>query len=134
MQSNTNGPFTMTSQRPATISQYIDSAPREGQPHLHRLHAILKSVAPEAAEAIKWGNPFFVEPRFLFAFSAFKAHLNFAPTAKALAQFREELGPYKATQHMLQVRYDQPLPEALIRRIAAQCVEEVAAREDDGFW
>ena len=38
---------------------------------------ILKSVAPEAEEAIKWGTPFFVEPRFLFAFSAHKAHLNF---------------------------------------------------------
>ena len=60
----------MASKRPTTIAEYIRAAPREGQPHLRRLYAILKSVAPEAEEAIKWGTPFFVEPRFLFAFSA----------------------------------------------------------------
>ena len=43
----------MTSKRPTTIAEYIQAAPREGQPHLRRLYAILKSVAPEAEEAIK---------------------------------------------------------------------------------
>ncbi len=46
----------MASKRPTTIAEYIQAAPREGQPHLRRLYAILKSVAPEAAEAIKWGG------------------------------------------------------------------------------
>ena len=58
--------------RASTIPEYIQAAPREDQPHLQRLYAILKSVAPEAQEAIKWGNPFFIEPQFLFAFSAHK--------------------------------------------------------------
>jgi len=74
----------MTAQRPATIDEYIRAAPREGHPHLRRLYALLKSVAPDAEEAIKWGTPFFVEPRFLFAFSAHKAHLNFTPTAAGM--------------------------------------------------
>ncbi len=69
-------PGEMASKRPTTIAEYIRAAPRDGQPHLRRLYAILKSVAPEAEEAIKWGTPFFVEPRFLFAFSAHKAHLS----------------------------------------------------------
>ena len=69
--------YELASNRTTTIPEYIRSAPREGQPHLRRLYEILKSVAPEAEEAIKWGVPFFVEPRFLFAFSAHKAHLNF---------------------------------------------------------
>ena len=80
----------MASKRPTTIAEYIRAAPREGQPHLRRLYAILKRVAPEAEEAIKWGTPFFVEPRFLFAFSAHKAHLDFAPTAAGLKAFRQE--------------------------------------------
>lgn len=69
----------MPPKRPATIADYIAAAPRQAQPHLRRLYALLKSVAPEAEEVIKWGTPFFVEPRFVFAFSAHKAHLNFAP-------------------------------------------------------
>jgi uncharacterized protein YdhG (YjbR/CyaY superfamily) len=124
----------MTNKRPTTIAEYIRTAPREGQPHLRRLRAILKSVAPEAEEAIKWGTPFFIEPRFLFAFSAHKAHLNFAPTAAALERFRQELEKHKTTKETFQIPYNQPLPEGLIRKIAQYRVREVRERKDDSFW
>lgn len=119
---------------PTTIAAYIRAAPREGQPHLRRLYAILKEVAPQAEEAIKWGTPFFVEPRFLFAFSAHKAHLNFAPTESGLAAFGKELEAHKTTKGLLQIPYAQSLPEDLIRKIAAYRVRVVAEREDDAFW
>jgi uncharacterized protein YdhG (YjbR/CyaY superfamily) len=124
----------MASKRPTTIAEYIRAAPREGQPHLRRLYAILKSVAPEAEEAVKWGNPFFVEPRFLFAFSAHKAHLSFAPTAAALEQFRTELEQHKTTKNFLQIPYNESLPEDLIRKIAEYRLGVVREREDDAFW
>jgi uncharacterized protein YdhG (YjbR/CyaY superfamily) len=119
---------------PATIAEYIEAAPREGQPHLRRLYAILKSVAPEAKEAIKWGNPFFIEPRFLFAFSAHKAHINFAPSEAALVRFRKELEKHRTTRNFLQIPYNEPLPEDLIRKIAEHRLLEVRKREDDAFW
>ena len=124
----------MASKRPTTIAEYIRAAPREGQPHLRRLYAILKSVAPEAEEVIKWGTPFFVEPRFVFAFSAHKAHCNFAPTPTALKAFRKELEKHKTTKHYLQIPYSKPVPENLIRKIAEYRLREVREREDDAFW
>jgi uncharacterized protein YdhG (YjbR/CyaY superfamily) len=125
----------MASKRPTTISEYIQAAPLEGQPHLQQLYAILKSVAPEAEEAIKWGTPFFVEPRFLFAFSAHKAHLNFSPTAATLEPFQEDLEDYKITSSgLLQIPYNKPLPEDLIRKIAEYRLREVRERLDDAFW
>ncbi len=124
----------MAGKRPTTITQYIRAAPREGQPHLRRLHAILKSVAPKAEEVIKWGIPFFVEPRFLFAFSAHKAHCNFAPTAAALEAFRKEVEKHKTTKGTLQIPYNKPLPEGLIRKIAKYSLRDVREREDDAFW
>lgn len=124
----------MASKRPTTIAAYIRAAPREGQPHLRRLYAILKSIAPEAEETIKWGTPFFVEPRFLFAFSAHKAHVNFAPTAAGLEPFRKELERHRTTQNYLQIPYDASLPEDLIRKIAERRVRDVRAREDHAFW
>ncbi len=120
--------------RPKTIPEYIKAAPPQGQPHLRRLYAILKKAAPKAKEAIKWNTPFFVEPRFLFAFSAHKAHISFAPMAKALDQFREELKAHDTTKNFLKVPYDKPLPEALIRKIAKYCVQNVSDRQDDRFW
>ncbi|MES1265612.1 MAG: DUF1801 domain-containing protein [Variovorax sp.] len=124
----------MATKRPTTIAGYIRAAPREGQPHLRRLYAILKDVAPEAEEAIKWGAPFFIEPRFLFAFSAHKAHLNFTPMAAGLAPFRKELEKHKTTMGALQVPYDKPLPENLIRKIAERRLQDVRKRKDDAFW
>ena len=124
----------MATKRPTTIAEYILAAPREGQPHLRRLYAILKSVAPEAEETIKWGTPFFVEPRFLFAFSAHKAHLNFTPMAAGLEPFRKELETHKTTKGMLQIPYGKPLPETLIRRIAEHRLRDVRKRKDDAFW
>ncbi|MGH8618043.1 MAG: iron chaperone [Burkholderiales bacterium] len=124
----------MAGKRPTTIADYIRGAPHEGQPHLRRLYALLKGVAPEAEETIKWGTPFFVEPRFLFAFSAHKAHLDFAPMASGLAPFRKELAKHRTTRNFLQIPYDQPLPESLIRRIAKHRLREVRKRKDDAFW
>ena len=124
----------MASNRPTTIAEYIRAAPRDAQPHLRRLYAILKSVAPDAEEVIKWGNPFFVEPRFLFAFSAHKAHLSFAPTAATLEAFRKELKQHKTTKNFLQIPYNQSLPEDLIRKIAEYQLRAVREREDDAFW
>lgn len=128
------GSSEVASKRPTTIAEYIRAAPREGQPHLRRLYAILKRVAPEAEEAIKWGTPFFVEPRFLFAFSGHKAHCNFAPSPTALEAFRKELEDHKTTKNYLQIPYNEPVPEDLVRRIAEYCLREVSEREDDNFW
>ncbi|HSU54104.1 MAG TPA: DUF1801 domain-containing protein [Candidatus Dormibacteraeota bacterium] len=124
----------MASKPPKTIADYIRGAPREGQPHLRRLYAILESVAPKAEQTIKWGMPFFVEPRFLFAFSAHKAHLNFAPTAAALEEFRKELKKHKTTKNMLQIAYEDRLPEELIRKIAEYRLWHVGESKEDGFW
>lgn len=125
----------MAGKRPTTIAEYIEAAPREGQSHLNRLYAILKSVAPEAEEAIKWNTPFFVEPRFLFGFSAHKAHLGFTPSLAGLEPFRKELKQHETTSAgILKIPYSEPLPEDLIRRIAEQRLRFVSEREDDSFW
>ena len=124
----------MQGTRATTIAEYIQRAPDAGQALLRELYTLLRQAAPDAQEAIKWGNPFFVEPRFLFAFSAHKAHLSFAPGADAMAAFREELSQHRTTKHFLQVPYTQPLPAGLIRRMAEYRVKALSERDDDGFW
>jgi uncharacterized protein YdhG (YjbR/CyaY superfamily) len=120
--------------KPTTIAAYIDAAPAAGQELLRQLYAILKDVAPDAEEAIKWGAPFFIEPRFLYSFSAHKAHLNFTPGTEVLRKFSKELEPHRTTEHFLQIPYGQPLPEKLIRKMAKYQLKRVSQREDDSFW
>ena len=120
--------------KPATIAEYIASAPSQSQPHLRKIYAILKSVAPDAEETIKWNTPFFVEPRFLFAFSATKKHCNFAPSPETLQAFCDELADHSTTKNYLQLPYTQPVPDKLVRKIAKHQLKRVSERDDDNFW
>ena len=122
----------MPAKRPTTIAEYIRAARPEARPHLRRLHAILKSVAPKATGTIKWGVPHYVNPRFVFAYSAHKAHISFAPSPSALKQFRKELVEFETTTNFLKLPYDQPLPEALIRKLAQYRLRNMG--DGDTFW
>lgn len=120
--------------RPATIAEYIAAAPAAGRPLLRELYGILKGAAPQAQEVIKWNTPFFIEPRFVYAFSAHKVHASFAPPAAALEHFQAALQALKTTKGTIVLPYDQPLPEGLIRQIADYSVQRVRERSGDGFW
>jgi uncharacterized protein YdhG (YjbR/CyaY superfamily) len=118
--------------KPTTVDEYIKAAPKEAQEKLHEIRAILQKVAPKATENLKWGNPVFEENRILFAYAAFKSHMNFMPTPSALEPFKEELADYKTGKGTVRFPYDKPLPKTLIKKIAAYRAKDV--RENDARW
>ena len=122
----------MPAPRPKTVAEYIDAAPERAQPLLREIRSILKEVAPDATEAIKWGSPVLEEKRILFSYSAHKTHMNFMPTGPALTSFEKELAAFKRGKDTIQFPYDEPLPADLIRRIASYRLKQV--RENDARW
>jgi uncharacterized protein YdhG (YjbR/CyaY superfamily) len=122
----------MTKSRPKTVDEYIDRSPREAQAMLRELRAILKKVAPKANETLKWGSPVFEDGRILFSYSAYKLHLNFMPTKPAMEPFMKDLSRFRTGKDTIQFPYGQPLPRALIRRIAAYRLTQVKAH--DARW
>ena len=118
--------------KPTTVEEYINIAPKEAQEKLHELRSILKKVVPNATETLKWGSPVFEKKRILFAYTAFKSHLNFMPTRSTLDFFKEELATYTTGKDTIQFPYDKPLPKALIRKIAAYRAKDV--KENDARW
>ena len=114
---------------PATINEYIDAASPEARSHLRTMYRILKSVAPEGTEAIKWGVPIFWERRVLFGFAAYKAHVSFGPGEPAMNRFANELKNYKIGKGTMQIPYDQPLPEELVLKIAKYCITDLRENE-----
>lgn len=115
-----------------TIDEYIKTSPKEAQEKLREIHAILKDVAPNATEAIKWRTPVFEEKRILFSFSAHKTHINFMPTRSSLDPFIEELKEYETGKDTIQFPYDKPLPKGLIRKIATYRRKDVL--ENGALW
>jgi len=122
----------MPNSKPTTVDEYIALAPKEAQEKLTELRSILKKVAPNATETLKWGSPVFEEKRILFAYAAFKTHINFVPTRSTLSVFEDELAEYTTGKDSIQFPYNKPLPKTLIRKIAAYRATDV--RENDARW
>ena len=99
---------------------------------LRELRALLKKIAPNAAEGLKWGSPVLEEGRILFAYTAHKDHLNFVPTGPAMEPFKDKLVGYKLGKDSVQFPYDKPLPKPLIRKLAAYRAKQV--RHEDARW
>jgi uncharacterized protein YdhG (YjbR/CyaY superfamily) len=122
----------MPKTKPTTVDQYIDAAPEQAREKLREMRALLKKVAPNATETLKWGYPVFEEGRILFSYSAHKYHLNFFPTSPAMEPFKEELAKFKTGKDTIQFPYDKPLPKGLIRKIASYRAKQV--RDNDARW
>ena len=122
----------MPTTKPTTVDEYINAAPIEAREKLSEIREILKNVAPNATEALKWGSPVFEEKRILFAYTAFKSHLNFMPTHSSLIPFKKELEKFVTGKDTIQFPYNKPLPKTLIRKIATFRAKDV--RENDARW
>jgi uncharacterized protein YdhG (YjbR/CyaY superfamily) len=118
--------------KPTNIDEYIDAAPEKARSKLRELRAILKEVAPNSKEAIKWGYPVYEERRILFSFSAHKTHINFMPTQPSIEPFLTELSDFKTGKDTIQFPYDKPLPKALIKKIASYRLRDVL--DNDAKW
>ena len=122
----------MPKEKPTTVDEYVEAAPKEARAKLRELRAVLKKVAPSASEKLKWGSPVFEEGRILFSYSAYKSYLNFSPTGPAMEPFKEELATFKTGKDTIQFPYDKPLPKGLIRKIATFRAKQV--KENDARW
>jgi uncharacterized protein YdhG (YjbR/CyaY superfamily) len=74
----------------------------------------------------------FEDGRILFSYTAYKSHLNFMPTKPAMEPFMKDLSGFKTGKDTIQFPYGQPLPAALIRKIAAYRLKQVKDR--DARW
>lgn len=118
--------------KPQTVTEYLQSLPDQARGKLEEIRSILKQVAPNATEELKWGHPVLVEKRILFSYSAYKNHLNFMPTGPTLDRFKEELSGYKRGKDTVQFPYDKPLPKDLIEKMARERYHDVM--ENDAKW
>src|SRR6266446_3921194 len=117
---------------PKSIGEYIHAAPKEAQKKLREMHACIRTSAPGAKESLKWSVPAFSYHRILVTFAAFKHHIGFYPTPRAVKAFAKDFSKYKTGGSSIQFPLDKPLPLPLIRKITAFRVRE--SLEEDRKW
>jgi len=109
-----------------TIDEYILTFPADIQEILQLIRQTLHEAVPEAAEAISYQIPAFNYHGWLFYFAAFKQHftLSCPPPSTLYKVFKIELAPYKLSKSAIQFPLNQPVPVALIRKMAQHRAKE----------
>jgi uncharacterized protein YdhG (YjbR/CyaY superfamily) len=125
----------MITTAPGNINEYIAGHPKEIQKMLQQIRAAIRTAAPDAEEAIKYGMPTFVLHGNLVHFAAFKNHIGFYPAPMGIEAFKKELSVYKGAKGSVQFPLDKPMPVDLITKIvkfrAKQNTEKAAKKKQE---
>jgi uncharacterized protein YdhG (YjbR/CyaY superfamily) len=97
---------------------------------LERLRRTINSIVPEAEEGISYGVPAFrVKGKVVAGFAAFKNHLSYLPhSGSVFAELPAETAAYVTSKGALQFPIDEPLPEALVRKLIDVRLRQIGAR------
>ena len=109
---------------PTTIDEYISQCPKETQPILRKIRAVIKESAPAAVERISYQMQAFYLNGMLVWFAAHKHHIGFYPKGSGIEAFKEELSAYKGAKGSVQFPLDERVPYDLIRKIVKFRVAE----------
>lgn len=101
-----------------SVDIYLRQWSGETRHRLEILRALVREVAPEAAESIAYGMPAYkLRGKPLVYFAAFAHHIGLYATPNAHTAFQQEFVPYKQGKGSVQFPHDKPLPVELIRRV-----------------
>ena len=117
--------------RVTSVSKYIASKPKEARAILTAVRKAIRRAVPAAEESLAYQMPAYTLAGVpLLYFVGWKAHYSLYPVSDSLvAAFKRELAPYERTKHALRISFSDPMPAALIERIAKFRARQVTARE-----
>jgi uncharacterized protein YdhG (YjbR/CyaY superfamily) len=103
-----------------TVDEYIAGFPKPVQTILRRIRKTILAAAPDAEESISYRIPTYkLNGHPVIYFAAFKTHIGLYPvTPPVKKKFKKELSEYKGGKGTVRFQLDEPIPYALIARIA----------------
>lgn len=114
------------------VDEYIAGFPPKTRTALRNVRATLRKGAPAAEETISYRIPALRGNGMLVYFAGFKNHIGMFPPVRGDARLLAALKRYQGPKGNLRFPLDEPMPLALITRIARLRVkqdrEKAAAR------
>jgi uncharacterized protein YdhG (YjbR/CyaY superfamily) len=103
----------------ATVDDYVADLPPESRAAMDELRATLRSLLPDAEEAISYQIASLkLNGRAVVWYAGFRDHVSLFPWSDRMRdQLGAQLQPYLAGKGTIRFRLGQPLPADLIRRI-----------------
>ena len=101
------------------IDAYLGTLDEPARTTLTRLRDTIAALAPEAEQCISSGMPAFrLGGDVVAGFAAFKNHLSYLPhSGSVLARLAKETEGYTKTKGSLHFPVEEPLPEALVKKL-----------------
>jgi uncharacterized protein YdhG (YjbR/CyaY superfamily) len=112
-----------------TVDEYILSFPADVREKLGKIRETIKKAAPDSEEIISYQIPAFRQNRILVWFGAFKNHIGFFPTSKAIQKFSKDLSSFKSTKGTIHFPFDKKIPFGLITKITKYRLKQATKRK-----
>lgn len=111
---------------PRSVTDYLSAlTPVQSRALKHVLALVQKSV-PRSTRALSYGIPAFRQERVFLYCAAFKRHIGLYPPVRDDARLRTAIAPYANAKGNLRFPLDEPLPMALIARVAKALAKQYA--------
>jgi uncharacterized protein YdhG (YjbR/CyaY superfamily) len=112
---------------PKNVDAFIRSSPKEAQPKLREMRALVRSLASEAEEVISYRMPTYkLKGQPFVAFAGFKNHIGFYPMSGSfLDRYKSELKDYVKSTGAVRFPISEPLPVALIKRMIRDRIKSI---------
>jgi uncharacterized protein YdhG (YjbR/CyaY superfamily) len=114
--------------KPRDFAAYVAAFPAPVRKRLAQVRRAIRAAAPDAREVISYGMPAFRQRRMLLYFAAFKEHIGLYPPVRGSAALERAVRRYAGPNGNLRFPHDQPLPLALVARIARLKAKQDLAR------
>lgn len=109
---------------PATVAEYIAAQSPAQQPRLEELATLIRSLAPDCSERIKWSMPSFENRGSSLQFAACKDWISLYVGADLIAQFQDRLEGLRYKKDALYLPYEGPLPWEALGELLLLCLTE----------
>lgn len=110
--------------KPATIDDYLAGQRPEVREILEQIRQTVREAVPTAEETIGYQMPAFRLERIFFYFAVFKKHIGVYPPVTGDAALVRALVDYRGEKGNLKFPLDQPIPYALIGKVAKSLAKE----------
>lgn len=100
------------------VDAYIAGFPPKTRAALKKIRSTLRKAAPKAEETISYRIPALRGNGILVYFAGFKHHIGMFPPVRGDARLAAALERYRGPKGNLRFPLDEPMPLALIARIA----------------
>jgi uncharacterized protein YdhG (YjbR/CyaY superfamily) len=114
----------------SSVDEYLASQTRPVQAILSRVRGAIRKALPNARETISYQMPTYtLHGSRVIYFAVWKKHYSiYAATAEVVAVFHDELAPYEVDKGTIRFPLSEPVPVALIGKIAKLRAKQIPLR------